>query len=216
MNVNYQIWKDRTNMKNNTKISIKVITLLVAMSLFLTACADTANQPEASESVTSTAAPANSESTGTTEAEKNEVFAPDFTLLDQNGVEHTLSDYLGKKIIINFWASWCGPCKAELPLLQEYFLEQGANGGELIMLGVANPSEDALSQEKDLEGLKDFIEENELEYPTLMDHTGVVFGSYAVSALPTTFFIDTDGSLVGYFPGALTREIIDYAMGQFK
>ncbi|NLC25833.1 MAG: redoxin domain-containing protein [Fastidiosipila sp.] len=204
-------------MKNKTKISIIVIALLIAMSLFLAACAGTGKQTEASESVTSTAAPTNSESAAPTEeAEKNEVFAPDFTLLDQNGVEHTLSDYLGKKIIINFWASWCGPCKAELPLLQEYFLEQGANGGELIMLGVANPSEDALSQEKDLEGLKDFIEENELEYPTLMDHTGVVFGSYAVSALPTTFFIDTDGSLVGYFPGALTREIIDYAMGQFK
>ena len=198
----------------------------MAMSLFLTACADTGQQPETSESMvnttattasTATTAAASSASTAATEeVEKKEVFAPDFTLLDQQGVEHRLSDYLGKKIILNFWASWCGPCKAELPLLQEYYLEQGSNEGEVIMLGVANPSDDALSQEKDLAGLKEFIEDNGLEYPTLMDHSGVVFGSYAVSALPTTFFIDTDGSLVGYYPGSLNRDIIDYAMGQFK
>lgn len=192
----------------------------MALLLLLSACADTDNKQDASESVADTTSTTTSESSASTatteEAEKKEIFAPDFTLLDQNGVEHSLSDYLGKKIIINFWASWCGPCKAELPLLQEYYLEQGSNEGELIMIGVANPSDDVLSKEKDLEGLKKFIEDNGLEYPTLMDHSGAVFGSYAVSALPTTFFIDTDGSLVGYYPGSLSREIIDYAMGQFK
>lgn len=212
--------KMKTSMK-----SIKIFTLLLALSLFLAACANTDSDPDTSnpsepsvgtsEKTDAPSEPAvETEANGETEAE--ELFAPDFTLTDQNGVEHTLSDYLGKKIILNFWASWCGPCKAELPLLQEYYLEQGANEEDLILLGVANPSDDALSREMDEDGLKEFIEDNGLGYPTLMDHTGVVFGSYAVSALPTTFFIDTDGSVVGYFPGALNEEILDYAMEQYK
>ena len=211
-------------MKTSKKL-MKLFTLLIALSLFLAACANTDSDSDPSDpsepavsTSESTDAPsepaAETETNGETEAE--ELFAPDFKLTDQNGVEHTLSDYLGKKIIINFWATWCGPCKVELPLLQEYYLEQGANEKDLILLGVANPSDDALSREMDEDGLKEFIAENGLEYPTLMDHTGVVFGSYAVSALPTTFFIDTDGSVVGYFPGALNEEILDYAMEQYK
>lgn len=211
-------------MINTKKKLIKLSIFFVALSLFLVACSNTGPDPETSEvetivsttesSITSTDSA--EETVTSTSKETEQVIAPDFTLKDQQGVEHTLSDYLGKKIIINFWASWCGPCKAELPLLQEYYLEQGANREDLILLGVANPSDDALSQEMDQAGLIEFIEKNGLEYPTLMDHSGAVFGSYAVSALPTTFFIDVDGAIVGYFPGALTRDVIDYAMGQFK
>lgn len=210
-------------MKITKKKLIKTITLFITLSLLLVACVDSGTEPETSEagqSATTTESTATStepasEVVTTTAEEPEEIIAPDFTLLDQHGVEHTLSDYLGKKIIINFWASWCGPCRAELPLLQEYYLEQGSNEEDLILLGVASPSDEALSQEMDEEGLVSFIDENGLEYPTLMDHSGVVFGSYAVSALPTTFFIDKDGSVVGYFPGALNREMIDYAVAQF-
>ncbi|MDD2426931.1 MAG: TlpA disulfide reductase family protein [Eubacteriales bacterium] len=214
-------------MKINKNKSIKIIILLIALSLLIS-CADRDSDPESNEPLSSTGSSVSTEATtepvsetststeSSQTSQDDEIFAPDFTLKDQNGVEHTLSDYLGKKIIINFWATWCGPCRAELPLLQEYYVEQGSNEEDLVLLGVANPSTDALSQEMDEAGLKGFIKENGLEYPTLMDHTGVVFGSYAVSALPTSFFIDTDGSIVGYFPGTLNREIIDYAMGQFK
>ena len=65
--------------------------------------------------------------------------APDFTLVDQYGEEHTLSDYEGKTVFLNFWATWCGPCKREMPEVQALYEKYGNNEGDVIVLGVANP-----------------------------------------------------------------------------
>lgn len=65
--------------------------------------------------------------------------APDFTLTDQYGQSHTLSDYQGKTVFLNFWATWCGPCKMEMPDIQALYEDWDENAGELVVLGVAGP-----------------------------------------------------------------------------
>lgn len=145
------------------------------------------------------------------------VAAPDFTLVDQYGNEHTLSDYKGKTVFLNFWATWCGPCKSEMPDIQQLYLDYGENTGDVIILGVAAPKseENPFNQEtKDAQGIADFLEEGGYTYPVLMDTTGDVMMNYGISAFPTTFMIDSDGNLFGYLQGAMTREIMDSIIDQ--
>lgn len=145
------------------------------------------------------------------------VAAPDFTLVDQYGNEHTLSDYKGKTVFLNFWATWCGPCKSEIPDIQQLYLDYGENTGDVIILGVAAPKseENPFNQEtKDAQGIADFLEEGGYTYPVLMDTTGDVMMNYGISAFPTTFMIDSDGNLFGYLQGAMTREIMDSIIDQ--
>ena len=137
--------------------------------------------------------------------------------MDQYGNEHTLSDYKGKTVFLNFWATWCGPCKQEMPDIQQLYLDQGENTGDVIILGVAAPkSEDnPFNQETlDADGIADFLEEGGYTYPVLMDTTGDVLMNYGISAFPTTFMIDSDGNLFGYLQGSMTREIMDSIIDQ--
>ncbi len=143
--------------------------------------------------------------------------APDFTLVDQYGNSHTLSDYKGKTVFLNFWATWCGPCKREMPDIQQLYLDEGENTGDVIILGVAAPKSDdnPFNQEdKDIAGITEFLEEGGYTYPVLMDTTGQVLADYGISAFPTTFMIDKDGNLFGYLTGTMTREIMDSIIEQ--
>ncbi|MGE4353018.1 MAG: cytochrome c biogenesis protein CcdA [Oscillospiraceae bacterium] len=137
--------------------------------------------------------------------------APDFTLTDQFGNEHTLSDYKGKVIFLNFWATWCSPCRMELPDIQELYEDYGQNSEDLIVLGVAAPN---LGNEGTAEDIAEFLETNGYTYPVLMDTDGNVMSQYGISAFPTTFMIDTDGNVYGYVSGTLTREIMDDIISQ--
>ena len=139
--------------------------------------------------------------------------APDFTLVDQNGTEHTLSDYQGKTVLLNFWATWCGPCQQEMPDLQALYEEWGENGGELVVLGVAGPN---IGQEGSAEDITAFLEENGYTYPVVMDETGTLFYQYGISAYPTTFMIDTEGNVFGYVQGAVSREVMDDIVEQTR
>ena len=91
------------------------------------------------------------------------IAAPDLaTWWSQYGNEHTLSDYKGKTVFLNFWATWCGPCKKEIPDIQQLYLDHGENTGDVIILGVAAPKSDAdpFDQETlDADGIADFLEE---------------------------------------------------------
>lgn len=138
------------------------------------------------------------------------VLAPDFTLLDQFGNEHTLSDYQGKTVFLNFWATWCGYCKEEMPDLQQLYLDHGENTGDVIILGIAAPGAGDVSEEE----IAAFLSENGYTYPTLMDTTGAQFGIYGASGLPTTYLIDTEGNVFGYVAGMLSREMMDDAILQ--
>lgn len=132
--------------------------------------------------------------------------AIDFTLTDQYGNSHTLSDYKGKTVFLNFWATWCPPCRAEMPDIQKLYEEYDTEGDDaLIVLGIASPN---IGGEKSEEGVKQFLEENGYTYPVLMDTTGEQFMNYGVFSYPTTFMIDRDGNVFGYVSGSLSGDMM--------
>lgn len=138
--------------------------------------------------------------------------APDFTLEDQFGETHTLSDYKGKTVFLNFWATWCPPCRSEMPDIQELYETYDQEGEEaLIVLGVAAPG---WGQETSQQGIVDFLEENGYDYPVLMDTTGEQFSTYGISALPTTYMIDREGNIFGYVSGMMSMEMMESAIEQ--
>lgn len=139
----------------------------------------------------------------------SEVLAPgyDLELKDQFGKVHTLSDYKGKVIFLNFWATWCGPCRNEMPDIQKLYEEYSAQGedAEVVILGIAGPG---IGQEGSSGDIAGFMEENGYTYPVLMDESGEMFDQYGISAFPTTFMIDRDGNVYGYVPGQMTEDIM--------
>lgn len=141
-----------------------------------------------------------------TEEHKEALMAPDFTKQDQYGNEHTLSDYKGKVVVINFWATWCSPCRAELPDIQEVYEEYGSNEEDVIILGMTFPNMD---REQSKQGILDFIETQGYTFPTLFDESMELAYQYYINAFPTTFFINKDGTVEGYVNGMLTKETIE-------
>ena len=140
----------------------------------------------------------------------------DFTAPLADGGEFTLSDHEGKVILLNFWATWCGPCKSEMPEIQALYEKYGENQGDLIVLGVANPkTEDApYNQDVTQAEVEQFLEDNGYTFPVVMDLTGETLYYYAISAFPTTFMIDSNGNVYGYVPGALTGDIMESIVQQ--
>lgn len=132
--------------------------------------------------------------------------AIDFTLTDQFGNTHKLSDYKGKTVFLNFWATWCPPCRAEMPDIQKLYEEyQDAGDDSVVILGVAAPN---YGGEKSEEEITAFLEENGYTYPVVMDEGGEMFMQYGVFSYPTTFMVNKDGNVYGYASGQLTEDIM--------
>ena len=146
------------------------------------------------------------EATDAPEESQAPIPALDFALTDQFGNTHTLDQYKGKTILLNFWATWCGPCRSEMPDLQAVYEDYGNNEKDLVVLGVAAPN---LGQEGSAEDISAFLEENGYTYPTLMNEDASLFYSYGISSFPTTFMIDKNGNVYGYIMGAQSREVFD-------
>lgn len=121
--------------------------------------------------------------------------APDFTLKSTQGDNLRLSEHRGEVLLVNFWASWCGPCRQEMPLLDALQQRYGDLGFSVV--GVNVDKDSALANKL----LKDIP----VSFPVLLDNTGSVSASYNVSAMPTTVLIDRDGNMrylhKGYKPG---------------
>ncbi len=170
--------------------------------------AEQAEKDEASDSTdTETESPA--DPADSPEAET--VPAPDFTLEDQYGNVHTMADYKGKTIFLNFWATWCPPCRAEMPEIQEIYEEYGENQSDVIILGVASPN---TGREGNVESITAFLEENNYTYPVVMDDGGSLAYYYGISAYPTTFMIDSNGNVYGYVTGQITKDIMQSIIEQ--
>ena len=118
--------------------------------------------------------------------------------------------------MVDFWATWCGPCKSEMPEIQALYEKYGENQGDLIVLGVANPkTEDApYNQDVTQAEVEQFLEDNGYTFPVVMDTTGETFYYYGITAFPTTFMIGADGNVFGYVPGALTGDIMESIVQQ--
>ena len=149
--------------------------------------------------------------------QEEEVFpAIDFTLTDQYGVQHTLSDYKDKVVFLNFWATWCPPCREEMPDIEAIYKEYGKNQEDVIILGVANPSSHEYPNNVDesKEDIIAFLEENQLTFPVVFDETGDLLRQYFITAFPTTFLIDKNGNIDGYAAGKLTKNIMINSIDQ--
>ncbi len=131
-----------------------------------------------------------------------------YRLLDQYGNEYILSNYKGKVVFLNFWATWCPPCKEEMPIIQELYEEFGENKNEVIILGITNPTteENPNGQDKNIDEIKYFLQENNYSFPTVFDKTGIYFDNFKIRAFPTTYIIGKDGEIKAAIPGALTKQ----------
>lgn len=136
---------------------------------------------------------------------------PDFEVKDQFGETHKLSDYKGKTVMLNFWATWCGYCKQEMPDLQNAYEKYGKNQEDLVILGVSEPKSDENPNANDVsqEEITKFLDSNGYNYPVLMDTTGEIFGTFGIRSFPTTYMIDKEGNLIGYIPGAVNASTLE-------
>jgi len=144
--------------------------------------------------------------------------AYDFTLTDQYGNTHTLSDYKGKVVFLNFWATWCPPCQKEMPDIEELYQKYDLNEDEVVILGVANPKNEEYpnNADEEKEEIIAFLDEHGYTFPTVFDETGEILMNYYISAFPTTFMINKDGNVVGYIPGMMTKDIMESVIEQTK
>lgn len=147
-------------------------------------------------------------STNATEDTQNQVEyrAPDFELQTLKGETVQLSDYAGKKVFLNFWATWCPPCKEEVPHMQKIYEEYQNQGVEILAVNVTN-------KDKGKEVIAQFVNEHSLTFDVLLDEEGFVGSKYQVITLPTTYMIDTKGNMVNIIEGpmneALMKEMIN-------
>ena len=137
-------------------------------------------------------------------------------LTDQFGNTHTLSDYKGKVVFLNFWASWCGPCQMEMPHIQEIYEQYHENTEDVVILGIAQPTteKNRYSSDKTIPELKRFLEEKNYTFPTVFDETGQIFNSYYINSFPTTFMIDKSGNIYGYVSGSLSKDNMNDIINQ--
>lgn len=132
--------------------------------------------------------------------------APDFTVYTQSGDAVKLSDYFGRPIVMNFWASWCNPCKAEMPHFEEAYKEHT----DVTFLMVNMTSGD---NKADAEAL---IASNGYTFPVLFDTDGDAAMTYGASSLPMTLFIDENGKFITYAVGMLDKATLEKGIGMIK
>jgi cytochrome c biogenesis protein CcmG/thiol:disulfide interchange protein DsbE len=134
-------------------------------------------------------------------SEKEVFMAPDFTIEDMEGNKVSLSDYRGKIVFLNFWATWCGFCVREMPDFDEANKVMEEEGDAIIL---------AVNVQEELDKAKEFMENNNLSLPVLMDYTGEASMLYGIhtSGIPVTYVIDKEGALYGRILGATNYDTI--------
>lgn len=135
------------------------------------------------------------------ETEPPKVEAPDFTVVDADGTEVKLSDYVGKPIVLNFWASWCSPCKSEMPEFNAAWEELD---GEVQFLMV-NMTDGA---RETVESAREYVEGEGFTFPVLFDTKSEAAIAYSAYSLPTTYFIDAEGYVTARAVGAIDGETL--------
>jgi thiol-disulfide isomerase/thioredoxin len=136
--------------------------------------------------------------------------APQFTLKDTTGRKVSLADYKGKAVVVDFWATWCAPCKIEIPWLEQFHNQYASQGLEI--LGISEDDLDPDDKAKLLQEKKDIADKAaqlKINYPVLIDDASVSTPYGGVDGLPTTFFIDRNGKIVASTVGLAPRDEIE-------
>ena len=155
------------------------------------------------------AEPASDDSAGSGESEPEKVLAPDFTVYDLEGNEVHLSAFIGKPVLLNFWASWCGPCQSEMPDFDEAYAELG-DEIHFLMVNMTTSSRESF------EKASAFIEEKGYSFPVFYDLDSNAATTYGVYSLPTTLFIDAEGYGIAQATGAIDRETLQRGIDMIK
>ncbi len=134
-----------------------------------------------------------------TASQAEKLKAPDFSVEDRQGTDVSLSDHLGKPVVVNFWASWCSPCKSEMPDFNEAFKQYGDEIA-FMMVNLTDGSQETM------QSALQYLDGQDFDFPVYFDTNANAAITYGVSSVPMTFFIDKDGNLVTYALGALDAE----------
>lgn len=170
-------------------ITMRQITVLILLSAFLLSC--NANQ----EKKTETKAPTASDQSALATISASDLgsvgfdfpgklsLSPSFKLKDLEGKSVQLADYKGKIVLLNFWATWCGPCQAEMPSMQAFYEKNKASG--IVMLAIN------IGETEDI--VRNYMEENAFTFPVLLDEDQQIALDYSIEGIPTTYIVGKDG-----------------------
>lgn len=129
--------------------------------------------------------------------------APDFELTTLAGEPVKLSDYQGKKVILNFWATWCPPCRAEMPDMQKYYEEQAQDENvEILAVNLT-------TADKGMDAINAFVDEFQLTFPVPMDTEGDIGEIYQAATIPTSYMIDTEGRVQNKIVGPMNEQMME-------
>lgn len=171
-------------------LGIIVVSCLVIYAAASVLTDDTAGTPEEEDS--------QHVSAKVEEGIKEGDLAPDFTLQTLSGEEVKLSDYRGKPVFLNFWATWCPPCKAEMPHMQEFY-EENQSQAEVLAVNLT-------SNESSINTVEKFAEQYNITFPILLDINGEQAEKFATITIPTTYIIDKNGIIKQRKVGPMSKE----------
>lgn len=190
------------------KLTILSATLL-SSALILNACASTFEKKEETNKQTATSST----------RENKAIQAFDFTAMDKDGKTVKLSDFKGKKVYINMWASWCGPCMREIPELEKTYQKLKDNK-DIVFLSITSPNDSEFKNQSPQDKGKDVIlnkaKELGVTYPVLFDVNDRFIINYAIRSFPTHIFINSDGTIGNRIAGGVTEELLTKEIEKLK